>query len=117
MGLHRKVRHLLDNMTIGDLAKLIYRDDITIKHASRKRLQDEIDQKTHTMDAKLPKHGPEHLSILGTDNAKYDPLSKMLIQYMLEALTCDIDGMFFISTIHASLIRAKIYIYNIDRFY
>lgn len=71
-------------MHSGDLSRVVYRDHITLKHSPRKRLQEELHVKTNRLDQHVPSNG--NLCILGPGAEKNDPLSKMLIQYLLEAI-------------------------------
>jgi hypothetical protein len=82
LGLHPRVKPYLERMTISDLARLVYRDHITVKHSAKKRLAQEVCDKTPA------EQGGPQLSILGSDPCceQVDALSKMLIQYLLEAL-------------------------------
>lgn len=60
----------------GDIAKLVYRDHIKLKHASRKRLADEIEAQ------------PPIVSLRGNrvdQDQTSEPLSKALVAHLLEA--------------------------------
>ena len=86
LQLHPLVQNCLESMSVGDLARLVYRDHITVKHASRKRLHEEVDEKMKDLDAFQQKLNPEYLSVLGPGERKVDPLSKLLVEYLLEAV-------------------------------
>ncbi len=86
LQLHPLVENCLESMSVGDLARLVYRDHITVKHASRKRLHEEVDEKMKHLDACQQKLNPEYLSVLGPGERKVDPLSKLLVEYLLEAV-------------------------------
>lgn len=89
LQLHPFVQNCLESMTVGDLARLVYRDHITVKHASRTRLHQEVDEKMKDIDnACQQKLTPEDLSVLGPGQRKVDPLSKLLVEYLLEAVLC-----------------------------
>ena len=66
----------------AELAKLIYRDDITIKHASRQRLADELQDK-----ADGSAKNPEKMAVCDTNEKTQGAgaLSKALVQYLLKA--------------------------------
>ena len=87
MGLNPGVRPVLENMTFGELARLIYRDHVTVKHSSRKRLAEEVDRKL-SLVGDNPAQQNKPLSILGSGAGlqQVDAMSKMLIQYLLEAV-------------------------------
>lgn len=73
----------LNGLADSDIAKLIYRDSIRLKHASRKRLADEISAKPSLPFAR------ERNKTDAENRAVEDqhPLSKALVAYLLEA--CD----------------------------
>lgn len=90
LQLHPAVRCCLESMHCGELSRIVYRDHITLKHSPRKRLQEELHDKTKRLDQHLPSNG--NLCILGPGAEKNDPLSKMLIQYLLEALKKNLEN-------------------------
>ena len=85
LGLNSLVRPLLLAMKDCDMARLIYRDHVTVKHASRKRLSDEVTSKLERAGQAVDQR--RQLSILGSAEKfqTVDPMSKMLIKYLLEA--------------------------------
>lgn len=66
-------------MSDSDIAKLIYRDNIRLKHASRKRLSDEISEKP-ALPSVRDRRNDHDLQI-----EDQHPLSKALVAYLLEA--------------------------------
>ena len=68
-----------------ELARLLYRDHVILKHASRKRLADEVSSKMERAGQAV--NQSRQLSILGSAERfqRVDPMSKMLIKYLLEA--------------------------------
>lgn len=79
------VQHCLEAMTLGELSRLVYRDNVQVKHSARKRLHEEVQSKTRKLEHSLPQYGLNKLSILGPrHDLKVDPMSKLLVQYLLE---------------------------------
>ena len=67
-------------MSVTELAKLVYRDYIPVKHASRKRLASEI----QTLESNVQPQHPQRRA-LEAGNAHKDLLSQLLVQYLMQA--------------------------------
>lgn len=63
-----------------DIPKLLYRDNVTLKHASRKRLADEIQSIAADPDAPAPRERKKPRSFSG------GPMSKALVEYLMKAV-------------------------------
>ena len=89
LHLHPMVQPCLEAMTLGELSRLVYRDSVQVKHSGRKRLQEELQSQTTKLEHSLPQYGLDALSILGPGHdLKVDPMSKLLVQYLLEVGWC-----------------------------
>lgn len=99
LGFHAAVLSLLGmqpteylmGLPDAELAKLIYRDDITIKHASRQRLADELQDK-----ADGSAKNPEKMAVCDTNEKTQGAgaLSKALVQYLLKVSRVKPDAIF-----------------------
>ena len=81
------MKPVLERMTLSELSRLVYRDHLDVKHSSRKRLSSEVTVKMNTIQRNIQACAPQDLSILGPEQerVKVDPLSKLLVKYLLEA--------------------------------
>lgn len=70
---------MLNNYSDSDIAKLIYRDNIRLKHACRKRLGTELESKP--VLASLRQTRTEAIAEADAP----EPLSKALVAYLIEA--------------------------------
>ena len=70
---------VLQTFSDADVAKLVYRDNIKLKHGSRKRLGDELASKPPH-----PSLRPSRADAIAGANDP-EPLSKALVAYLLEA--------------------------------
>ena len=79
MGLRpsRALKVVLDGFSDSDVAKLVYRDNIKVKHGGRKRLAEEISSKPPVASLRANKDALE-------DRDEAEPLSKALVAYLLE---------------------------------
>lgn len=83
----QKIRHLLglqpsvqfNRITNSQMAKLVYRDNINLKHGSRKRLANELEVKMAAGDD-APALRDKKVKEVKTPN----PLSKALTDYLLQ---------------------------------
>lgn len=68
----------------SDLAKIIYRDDISIKHGGRERLAQELEDKANLSSKRVDS---EQTAICDTKarTSESGALSKALVQYLLKA--------------------------------
>ena len=69
-------------MSVAELTKLIYRDHIPMKHASRKRLSDEISTIENSRACERPLQRPA-LEEASADTGT-DLLSQLLVKYLMQ---------------------------------
>ena len=83
MGLHPGVAGALAAMKNAELSRLVYRDNITVKHSSRKRLAEELDLKMKMAKSELQKAGggPAILDEAAPDGED-DVMSKLLVDHL-----------------------------------
>lgn len=89
LGLDRSVEESLVHMTVAELVKLVYRDHIPLKHANRKRLAAELDDKTDKLPAPA-----QRMAINAGDEQDHDTklLSSMLIRYLMQVSCLNISS-------------------------
>lgn len=71
--------HVINSMSSSDLAKLIYRDNVAVKHASRKRLAQEMADKSYAVDLSLGLEDTKDPPVAGAGG----PLTRALKNYLL----------------------------------
>lgn len=93
LGLHPAAEQYLSELDIPQIAKLIYRDHVSMKHANRKRLASEMAEKSlhdeHELQQEQQASG-NHVGRLGDQQATETTenlMSKLLVKYLME-VTC-----------------------------
>lgn len=88
LGLHNQACEYIDTLPAHEILKLVYRDHIVLKHASRKRLASEMADTTKELEAHDCRDGGPVLAALGNhgETLSADILSKMLVRYLLLVL-------------------------------
>ena len=76
----------LAHLTESDIAKLVYRDNIKLKHSSRKRLADEISAKEPAVASLRDRY--RFTDDQDPQQDDHEPLSKALVAYLLEVCYC-----------------------------
>lgn len=87
LGLDPAAAPLLSGMSVGELTKLVYRDHIPMKHASRKRLASEIQMLESNVQPQQRQR-----RALEAGNAGKDLLSQLLVQYLMQASQLILSG-------------------------
>ena len=82
LGLDGAAERFLSGMSVAELTKLIYRDHIPMKHASRKRLSDEISTIENSRACERPLQRPA-LEEASADTGT-DLLSQLLVKYLMQ---------------------------------
>ena len=80
MGLHSQVAEYLETLPLNELMKVVYRDHIVMKHASRKRLATEMTETSKKIDNQLNAENPRSEN---PEQVTMDVLSKMLVRYLI----------------------------------
>ena len=75
----------LEGMQLPEVAKLVYRDDIRLKHDGRQRLAKEIDDKLQSLGVRSSAPQVKQPLLPARPDSGADPMSKMLVKYMMEA--------------------------------
>ena len=65
----------------ADLAKLLYRDEISIKHGSRSRLAEELEKKQERSASSAVQTGQQAIT---EGKETFGALSRALVQYLLK---------------------------------
>lgn len=84
IGLSPDACSYIESLELGDVAKVLYRDHVRIKHVSRKRLASEMDEKTQHEHSVL-KDAAIQSGVLPDAKELEDTVSKMLSKYLLQA--------------------------------
>ena len=83
IGLHPNALEYLSTLGHGELARIIYRDHVQIKHGSRKRLATEVESKMRVAEQTCSVD-PDALLLVDKAADAPDLMSKMLIAYLRE---------------------------------
>ena len=85
LGLSQDTLPYIESLDMGDLAKIVYRDHVRIKHACRKRLAEEMEEKDNheqnvMKDVQKKSDYPQEDSV----KDRVDMVSHMLAKYLLQ---------------------------------
>ena len=86
----------LDALADSDVAKLVYRDNISIKHAGRNRLSHEVQSLANSTDT-VSLYGKRNQNPMDKLTALGGPLSKALTAYLLEVSKRDVSLIFAVN--------------------
>ncbi|CAE7773047.1 unnamed protein product, partial [Symbiodinium sp. CCMP2456] len=82
--LHLETSPYLEQLNARELASMLYRDNLRLKHAARKRLQDELDS-AKLADEMRQVQADRESGLLELTPAANDPLARALLSHLQEA--------------------------------